>query len=117
MHIVVLICTILVIAEFLMAPVNLWTGRTLPTFRQFTGLSDRVAKAVFAPVKLVGALLIAAGLLAPVLTYAGCAVVGLICVAYFICLSRPSGRDRQGYLAFGLFFALTVVVFPGRVLG
>ncbi len=116
MHIIVLICTILVVAEFVVAPVNLWTGRTLPIFRGFTGWPDAVARAVFAPVKLVGALLVAAGLLVPVLTYPGCAVLSLVCITYFVRLSGRGRRDPRGFLAFGLFFALTVVVFLGRVL-
>jgi hypothetical protein len=29
--------SLLVIAEFVMAPINLWTGRTMPLFTRFTG--------------------------------------------------------------------------------
>jgi hypothetical protein len=52
------ILSLLLIAEFVMAPVNLWTGRTMPLFVRFTGYPRSVATRVFAPVKLASAALV-----------------------------------------------------------
>jgi hypothetical protein len=40
MTIAVWILSLLLIAEFVMAPINLWTGRTMLLFTKFTGLSS-----------------------------------------------------------------------------
>ena len=62
MIIAIWIVSLLLIAEFIMAPINLWTGRTMPLFSKFTGFSPGTARRVFAPVKLTAAVLIAVGL-------------------------------------------------------
>jgi hypothetical protein len=41
MIIVMWILSVLLIAEFVMAPINLWTGRAMPWFRRFTSFSRR----------------------------------------------------------------------------
>ena len=62
MRIAAIVLSVLLIAEFVMAPINLWTGRTMPLFEKFTGHRPDVARRVFAPVKLLGAALVLAGL-------------------------------------------------------
>ncbi len=57
--------SLLLIAKFVMAPVNLWTGRTMPLFTWFTGYPPQVAARVFAPVKLASAVLMGIGLAVP----------------------------------------------------
>jgi len=68
-------------------------------------------------VKLVGAVFLVLGVLFPIFTYAGCAIVGLVCIAYLICHIGPVRRDSQGFLAFGLFLSSTVVFFLGNLPG
>jgi hypothetical protein len=46
------ILSLLLAAEFVFAPVNLWTGRTIGNFVRFTGLPPRFATLVLAPAKL-----------------------------------------------------------------
>ena len=48
MTIAVWFLSLLLIAEFVMAPINLWTGRTMPLFTRFTGFPPEVATRVFA---------------------------------------------------------------------
>jgi hypothetical protein len=55
----------LLLAELVMAPINLWTGRTMPAFIAFTGFRSATARRIFAPVKLASAVLVAAGLALP----------------------------------------------------
>ncbi len=52
MTIAIWVLSVLLIAEFVMAPVNLRAGRTMPTFTAFTGYSPNAARRIFAPVKL-----------------------------------------------------------------
>jgi len=65
MTIAVWTLSLLSIAEFTFAPLNLWTGRTMPNFTRFTGLPPRVATQVFAPVKLATGAALAGGLAVP----------------------------------------------------
>src|ERR1700680_4836230 len=62
MTIAIWILSLLLIAGFVMAPINLWTGRTMPLFTRFTGFPPTVATRVFAPAKLARAALGATGL-------------------------------------------------------
>lgn len=105
------ICSILLICEFVMAPINLWTGKTMHNFTHFTGLSPRVATNVFAPVKLVGAVLLIVGLFERKVAAAGAAVIGVVCLAYLIRLASPKRRDASGLGAFGFGLACCAIVF------
>jgi len=101
---------VLLLAEFVFAPINLWTGRTMPNFTRFTGLDPRVGRGLVAPVKLATAVLLAVGLFSkPVSIIAAACAVG-ICVFYLARLSAPSRRDGLGLLAFALFGALAVAL-------
>jgi hypothetical protein len=104
------ICSLVLIAEFVMAPINLWTGRTMPAFVTFTGLRPVIARRVFAPVKLVSALLVAAGLALRPVGIAGAAVVCAVCAVYLIRLASPRRRDPAGLAGFTLFGACAVAL-------
>ncbi|HEX9034811.1 MAG TPA: hypothetical protein VF834_23445 [Streptosporangiaceae bacterium] len=103
MTIAIWILAVLLIAEFLMAPVNLWTGRTMPVFESFTGLPPRIATHVFAPVKLIGAILIAIGLVVPAAGIAGSVIIVAVCAVYLFRLAMPGRRSASGLAAFALF--------------
>jgi hypothetical protein len=102
------VLSVLLVAEFVMAPINLWTGRTMPMFTKFTGHSPRTARLVFAPVKLAGAALVAAGLAAKPLSVAGAALLTAVCAYYLLRLAAPARRDGSGAAAFLLFGAWAV---------
>jgi hypothetical protein len=102
------ILSVLLIAEFVMAPINLWTGRTLPLFQRFTGHSAQTAKLVFAPVKLLGAALVAVGLGVRGASVAGAALLSVVCAYYLLRLAAPGRRDSSGVAAFLLFGAWAV---------
>jgi uncharacterized membrane protein YphA (DoxX/SURF4 family) len=106
------IASLLLIAEFVMAPINLWTGRTMPNFTKFTGLRPAVARWIFAPVKLVGAILVAIGLFSSPFALVGGTILGAVCALYLILLALPGRRDLGGIAAFaiGLVCATVVVV-------
>jgi hypothetical protein len=104
------ICSVPLIAEFAVAPFNLWSGRTMPNFTRFTALPASVATGVLAPVKLAGAVLLAAGL-----AIAGAGVVGAVVIVavsgfYLWRLAAPGRRHADGLAAFGLSLALAVAV-------
>ena len=103
MIVAIWVLSILLVGEFVMAPVNLWTGRTLPAFTRFTGYSPLVARRAFAPVKLVAAILVAAGLGLRAAGVAGAAIATAICAIYLSRLAAPDRRDRAGIAAFALF--------------
>jgi hypothetical protein len=106
------ILSVLLVGEFVMAPINLWTGRTMPLFTRFTGFRPVIAQRVFAPVKLAAAVLIAIGLAVPVAGVAGATAIAGICAVYLIRLAGPGGRDRSGLAAFAVFgsWALALLV-------
>jgi hypothetical protein len=110
MTIAVWILSVPLIAEWVMAPVNLWTGRTMPLFTKFTGFSPAVARRVFAPVKLVAAATLAAGLAYRPLSIAGAALTIVICAVYLARLASPGRRAGDGIAAFSLFGALAVAL-------
>jgi hypothetical protein len=93
----------ILIAEFVMAPINLWTGRTMANFVRFTGYPPSVARRVFAPVKLLSAVLVAVGLAAPVAGIAGAALTTAISGVYLVRLAAPGRRLGEGIAGFGLF--------------
>lgn len=104
------IFSILLIAEFVMAPVNLWTGRTMPFFLALTGHTAKTARTVFAPVKLLGAVLVAVGLAVRPAGVAGAAILTAVCLYYLVRIAAPGRRSGQGTLAFVLFGSWAVVV-------
>ncbi len=104
------ICSVPLIAEFVMAPINLWTGRTMPNFTRYTGYSPWVATTVFAPVKLLGALLVAVGLAVHPLGLAGAVLLAIVCGVYLLRLSAPGRRAPDGVAAFGIGLVLAVVL-------
>jgi len=106
------ILSVPLIAEFVMAPVNLWTGRTMANFITYTGLAPGIARRVFAPAKLAGAILLAAGLAVPALGVAGALILAAVCAVYLLRLAAPGRRDAAGLAAFtvGLGCAIAVIV-------
>jgi hypothetical protein len=106
------ICSVPLIAEFLIAPFNLWSGRTMPNFVRFTALPPRLATHVFAPVKLLGAILLAVGLASSPAGVAGGAIIALVSAAYLMRLAAPQRQHGDGLTAFGLslVFAVATIV-------
>jgi hypothetical protein len=103
MIVTIWILSVLLIAEFVIAPINLWTGRTMPLFTRFTRFSPTVARRVFAPTKLAAATLIAIGLAVPAAGVAGAAVTAGTCAVYLLQLARPGHHECSGVAAFALF--------------
>jgi hypothetical protein len=110
------ILSVLLIAEFVMAPINLWTGRTMPLFTRFTGFSPAVAWRLFAPAKLAGAVLIGIGLAVPAASVAGAAVIAGICAVYLLRLARPGRRELSGNAAFAMFGSWAVALLVLQIL-
>ncbi len=110
MIVAIWILSVLLIAEFVMAPINLWSGRAMPNFVRFTGYSPDVARRVFAPVKLLAAALVAVGLVARAPGIAGAAVTTAVCGVYLIRLAAPGRRDGAGIAGFGIFGASALVL-------
>ena len=108
MRILAIVLSVLLIAEFVLAPINLWTGRTMPLFIRFTGHSPEVARRVFAPVKLLGAAAVAIGLAVKPLSIAGATVLTVVCAYYLLRLAAAGRRDPSGVVAFLLFGAWAV---------
>jgi hypothetical protein len=105
------------IAEFSFAPINLWTGRTMPNFTRFTGLDPRVATRVLAPVKLLTAAALAAGLAVSAASIAGASLTLAICAFYLLRLSAPRRRDPTGVAGFAIFGALALALLLVSSLG
>ena len=97
------VLSILLMAEFVMAPINLWTGRTMASFVRFTGFGPVVARRAFAPVKVVAAGLIGTGLAVRAAGIAGAAVATAVCAVYLGRLAGPGRRDPAGIAGFALF--------------
>lgn len=55
MTVAVVLLSIPLTAEFVFAPINLWTGRTMATFARFTGHGPRAATYIVAPLELASA--------------------------------------------------------------
>jgi len=116
MTIAIWILSLLLIAEWVMAPINLWTGRTMPLFTKFTGFSPATARRAFAPVKLAAAVLLVAGLAFRPASIVGAAITVAICALYLIRLAAPGRRDPSGVAAFLLFGALAVALLVLQIL-
>lgn len=110
MIIAIWILSVLSIAEFVMAPINLWTGRTMPLFTKFTGFQPTVARRIFAPVKLISAILVGVGLAVPIFGVVGAAVLTGVCLLYLVRLGAPGRRDGSGIAGFGLFGAWAIAL-------
>lgn len=93
-NVAIWVLSVLLVAEFVMAPINLWTGRTMPAFTRFTGYSAHVARLGFAPVKLLAAPLIAAGLAVRLVGLVGAALSTAVCPVYLCRLATRGRRDR-----------------------
>lgn len=102
--------SVVLVAEFVMAPINLWTGRTMPAFTAFTGYAPVTARRVFAPVKLASAVLVAVGLALRPAGIAGAAVVVAVCAVYLIRLAARGRRDPAGLAGFAIFGACAVAL-------
>ena len=103
-------CSLPLIAEFAMAPFNLWSGRTLPNFQRFTALPPGLATGVLAPVKLAGAILVAVGLALMPAGAAGAAILALVSAFYVLRLCARSRRHLDGLVAFSLSLGLAIAV-------
>jgi hypothetical protein len=104
--------SVILVAEFIMSPINFWAGRTqnLAYFRQFTGWSDRTAKVVFAPLMSVGAVLIAVGIPWPAAAVAGTALITAVCATFLVRLAAANRRASIGIGAYVLFGACAVTL-------
>jgi hypothetical protein len=94
--------SILLALEFLFAPFNLWTGRTLPNFVRFTGFPPTVARRVFAPFKLLLAVALIVGLFVRAVSIAGALGTIAISGAYLVRLLTRHRVEIDGFLAFGI---------------
>lgn len=108
MTVAIWILSLLLVAEFVMAPINLWTGRTMAAFVHFTNYAPRVARHVFAPLKLLAAILIAIGIGVRLVGAAGAALTLAICGVYLVRLAARGRRDRAGIAGFAIFGAWAV---------
>jgi hypothetical protein len=106
----------LLIAEFVFAPINLWTGRTMANFTRFTGLPPRFATRFLAPLKLLTAVLLIAGLAVAALSIAGAVVTLAICAFYLVRLAHPRRRDPAGVAGFAIFGTLALALLLVRTL-
>ena len=104
--------SVVLVAEFIMSPINFWAGRAqnLAYFRQFTGWPDRTARVVFAPLMLVGAVLIAAGIPWPPAAMAGSALIFAVCATFLLRLAAANRRAPIGIGAYVLFGACAAVL-------
>ncbi len=82
----------LLIAELVMAPIKLWTGRTMPAVIRFTGHAPLTARGAFAPVKLSAAILVATGRTVPAAGVAGAALASAVSA---VCLGRLAAHGRR----------------------
>jgi hypothetical protein len=116
MTILAIVLSIPLILEFLFAPVNLWTGRTMDNFVRFTGFAPWVARTVFAPAKLVCAGLVLVGLVVWDLSVAGAILALVISAVYLVRLLGRGRRDRAGLVGFALFGLLAAALLAVRLL-
>jgi uncharacterized membrane protein YphA (DoxX/SURF4 family) len=111
----IVILSLLLAAEFVFAPVNLWTGRTIGNYTRFTGLPPRFATRVLAPLKLATALALIAGLAVRALGIAGAAVAVATSCFYLVRFAQPPRRDLTGIAGFALFGAMAAVLLALRL--
>jgi hypothetical protein len=104
------------ILEFVFAPVNLWTGRTISNFVRFTGYEPWVARRVFAPAKLATAGLLVLGLAVRTSSVAGASAALAISLVYIARLLAPDRQHPAGLLGFVLFGLLAAALLTVRLL-
>ncbi|MGH3025320.1 MAG: hypothetical protein ACRDLR_02620 [Gaiellaceae bacterium] len=115
MRILAIILSAPLILEFVFAPINLWTGRTIGNFVRFTGFDPAIARVLFAPAKLVTAALLAGGMAVRDLSLAGgTAALAISCVYIARLLERPR-RDPAGLFGFSLFGLLAAALLVVRI--
>jgi hypothetical protein len=102
MTVLVAVISCLLALEWVMGPINLWRGRTMPNFVRFTGFAPQVATRVFAPFKLVLAALLIAGLFVEDLSLAGAVGTVAISCVYLLRLAGAERRHLDGVAAFAL---------------
>ena len=117
MNAVALILTLLLAAEFVFAPINLWAGRTMPKYRRFTGLPDAFATRVLAPIKLITAVALLVGLgYHPARLAGGMAALAISCF-YLVRLSYPLRRDMAGLAGFTIFGTMAAALVAITIAG
>ena len=109
------ILSVPLIAEFVFAPVNLWTGRTMGNYTRFTGLPPWFATRILAPLKLATAVLLMAGLAIRALSIIGAALALTVSCFYLVRLAHPQRRDPAGLAGFAVFGALACALVALRV--
>jgi uncharacterized membrane protein YphA (DoxX/SURF4 family) len=109
------ILSLLLVAEFVMAPINLWTGRTMANFTTFTGYPPRIARRVFAPVKIAAAAFVAVGLVLRPFGIAGAAFTVTIFLLYLVRLAGRGRRDRAGIAGFSTFGMLALALLVSQI--
>jgi len=102
----IVVLTMLIVAEFTFAPINLWTGRTMDNYRRFTGLSPRLATRILAPAKLATAFALLGGFAYAQLGVAGSIAAVTISGFYLVRLAHPERQDPAGIAAFIIFGSL-----------
>lgn len=117
MTVAAVILSALLALEFVFAPVNLWTGRTMDNYRRFTGLPESFATHVLAPVKLATAVALIVGIWVPAASVVGAAAALLISVFYLVRLAAPGRRDPAGLAGFLVFGALAAALLVVRLAG
>ncbi|HEY2053837.1 MAG TPA: hypothetical protein VGH14_07890 [Solirubrobacterales bacterium] len=109
------ILSVPLILEFLFAPMNLWTGRTIENFVRFTGFDARWGRMIAAPVKLATAVALIVGLFVPVVGIVGALSALAISIFYVVRLLSPRRRDAAGLFGFALFAVLAAAVAALRI--
>jgi hypothetical protein len=115
MKTVAIVLSVPLTLEFVFAPANLWTGRTVGNFVRFTGFDPRIGKVIFAPVKLATAVLLVAGLAVRDLSIAGAVLALAISTVYIARLLGRTRRDPAGLFGFALFAALAGALLAVRL--
>jgi hypothetical protein len=117
MTVVAIVLSALLILEFVFAPINLWTGRTMDNYLRFTGLPAAFATRVLAPVKLVTAIVLVVGIWLVPFSIAGAVLALAISCGYLVRLAAPARRDRAGIAGFAIFGALALALLVVRLIG
>lgn len=109
------ILSIPLILEFLFAPMNLWTGRTIENFVSFTGFDARLGTTIAAPLKLASALALIVGCFVREVSLAGAMLALVISIFYLVRLLDHRRRDSAALVGFALFAALAAGVVALRI--
>jgi hypothetical protein len=112
-----ILLSIPLVLEWMFAPFNLWSGRTMDNFVRFTGFEPRVATRLFAPAKLCLAALLLVGIAIPAVSIAGAAGTVLISLVYLVRLVHPARLDPAGVTGFVIFGGLGASLLAVRLLG